>query len=106
MGIIFLALLIPASLALEKGGNYIAHHLQAGGRGWKSSALLAILAIIPMGLATFSMIASIPEFDPIDGRMALSEVLGFAFAWTAYSAVWWAVMIALRAYARERGKPA
>jgi hypothetical protein len=100
MGIIFLPLLIAISILLEKFGNYLAQRFQAQGRPWKSSAMLAIVATIPLGLAGFASLPSIIELDPMDGWMTVRETFEFAAVWTAYSSIWWAVMIALRARAR------
>lgn len=104
MGIIFLPFLIAISILLEKFGDYLAHRFQARGRPWKSSALLAIIATIPLGLAGFALLPTIIELDPMHGWMSFSEALAFAAAWTAYSSIWWAVVIALRARARTLGR--
>jgi hypothetical protein len=103
MGIVLIPLILVISIILSLIGDFFVRQYLALGDPWKLTALKSVLLTAPFALIAFAAIPLTMEIDPLDGWMSGWEIVQFALVWSAYSSVFWAVMIVLGANARSKG---
>jgi hypothetical protein len=104
MGIVVIPLILVTSILLILFGEIFVRRCLALGLDWRLAALFSILITAPFAFAAFAALPLIFELDPLDGWMTWPEVMRFAATWSAYSSLFWGVMILVAARARSKGE--